>query len=91
MVACREMEILRIFLTEEDIQWVDKSDELICRTHFDFQKKHYSVINGLGTYGGQMNGSKYNQGLLEVMIDSDEPIGYLTAEEVVKLMYGEDK
>lgn len=91
MVACLEMEVLRIFLSEEGIDWEDKSDQFICRTKFVFRENHYSVINGLGTYGGQMNASEYNQGLLEVMIDDNEPIGWQTAEQVVKLMYWEDE
>jgi DNA-binding IscR family transcriptional regulator len=49
-----------------------------------------SAINGAGTYGGyRLGDSKENEGLLEVLssvINNGEPVGYLTAENVIQLL-----
>lgn len=93
-----EMSKLRTMLTEMGIKWQDKSDiypedkildimnrcnvsrEIadvsIYRTHFNAIGYHYSVIWGYGTYGGE-------DGLLEMMVDDEEPTGWLTAEDVI--------
>ena len=47
-----------------------------------------SVIHGRGTYGGYFYGEK-DKGLLEAYsetfcTDDNDPIGYLTAEEIMK-------
>lgn len=58
----------------------------IDRTHFTYRNSCYSVINGFGTYGGYLSSPDDNQGLLELMIDDVEPIGYLTADEVISIV-----
>ena len=83
------------------IEWVDKSDSAILgklydgtspfnidRTHFDYNGNNVSVINGYGTYGGKPIDSKMNFGLLEVMVGSNEPVGWLTCEEAITLIFG---
>ena len=64
MIIVEEMQKLRDWLDEHNIEWVDKSEEPVyleyfhrysfwmCRTHFDINGKHVSVINGYGSYGG---------------------------------------
>ena len=82
-----EMNILREILTNRGIKWKDRSDKpgfplidlAIYRTRFSFQNKEWSVICGYGTYGG-------DKGLLEVMIGDGDPIGHLSAKDVVNLM-----
>lgn len=88
-----EMIKFRKMLDDRGIEWEDKSDSesqlyRIDRTHFWYRNYHYSVINGYGTYGGSLNIIK-NKGLLEVMsnaINEGEPVGWLTAEEAIKLV-----
>lgn len=55
-------------------------DIAIYRIHFKYNNKRISVISGFGTYGGHM-------GLLEVMINDREPIGWLNAEEAEELIF----
>lgn len=86
-----EMTKLRNALDARKIYWIDKSDTYerefpfldmcIYRTWFLYNGNHYSVISGLGTYGGQW-------GLLELMINDNEPKGSLTAEGVLTIMDG---
>ena len=95
MKICEEMQKLRNYLDEKNIEWRDDTKEYsetvkIARTHFEYNDKFVSVINGFGTYGG-WHGSNYpamteeqNLGLLEVMIDGEEPVGWLKAEDVMK-------
>ena len=48
-----------------------------------------SVINGYGTYGGYSVFEHSNKGLLEVMsgiLNDGEPIGFLTADELIKIL-----
>ena len=90
MEVCTEMTKLREYLDTNDIEWRDDSDEMsdwyfMCRTKFDIKGNDFSVINGVGSYGGVNAGCKYNQGLLELWINQKgEPTGYLTAEDVIK-------
>jgi len=103
LVVCDEMKKFRKILDDNNIAWQDKSvtylsDELrreivmyICRTHFEYKQKFWSVINGFGTYGGYfglnndcLDGTD-NVGLLEIMGD-DDPIGWLTADEAWNLI-----
>jgi len=95
MIVCEEMQKLRDYLDSKKIEWIDKSDDWemgwICRTHFDYKGNHWSVINGLGTYGGFYINEKSNYGVLELMVDcvnGGEPVGYLKAEDVIKYMEG---
>lgn len=104
MKICDEMIKLRQALDEKGVQWEDKStiypdDEIrdtmrrlnvsrecadcsIFRTHFSYRGYFYSVIYGYVTYGGE-------KGLLECMVGGKEPVGSMTAEDVLKLMEGQ--
>ena len=87
-----EMKKLRALLDAENIEWEDKSDYgiyPICRTHFSYNGQRWSVIHGYGTYGGYSSFST-DRGLLEAYNFNDEPIGYLTAEEVMHYVKGAD-
>ena len=93
--ACEEMEEYRSILDKRNIKWIDKSDEWMCRTHFHMENGDLvSVINGVGSYGGAMPRfdimyPTHNAGLLELMnnrINGGEPVGNLTATEVIKLI-----
>lgn len=91
MTICKEMSKLRQYLDNKGIKWKDTSayDNLwICRTHFELNGYRWSVINGFGTYGGwgalELEGD--NKCLLELMtnsVNNGEPIGYLTADDVI--------
>lgn len=89
-----EMLKLRKLLTMNGIEWHDASETpdfplQIDRTHFDYKSFNWSVINGYGTYGGFGILSDKNMGLLELMsaaVNHGEPIGYLTADQVIELV-----
>lgn len=78
-----EMIKLRKELDKLGVPWEDVSDDKfmkIYRTRFYIGKKRWSVISGSGTYGGEA-------GLLETwssMLNSGEPKGYMTADDVIK-------
>lgn len=84
-----EMIKLRKLLTLYGIEWHDASENFplqIDRTHFDYKGYKWSVINGYGTYGGFGIFSDKNMGLLELIsaaVNDGEPIGYLTASQVI--------
>ena len=86
-----EMLKLRNVLNSRSIEWLDRTEKpsfslldlTIYRTWFMFRGKEWSVISGYGTYGGE-------KGLLEVMVDDYNPMGSLTAQEVIMLMDGEE-
>lgn len=89
MDVCAEMQKLRAYLDAHGIEWRDNSDAFsewwMCRTQFEIKGNSFSVINGFGSYGGAVIGRSRNQGLLECWInEKGEPIGYLTAEDVIK-------
>lgn len=95
-----EMTKLRKLLTEQGIEWHDSSTPpeypiQIDRTHFDYKGYAWSVINGFGSYGGiDIFRDKKNMGLLELMsaaVNDGEPIGYLTAEQAIKLILEEQE
>lgn len=93
MIIVDEMKKLRGYLDEHKIQWTDVSSQYcsfwMCRTHFTLRKNHWSVINGYGSYGGFGTFSPNNEGLLELMtseVNGGEPVGYLTADEVIRYM-----
>jgi hypothetical protein len=98
MVVCKEMQKLREWLDQHNIPWEDCSEEFevrckipfyICRTHFRVHNHLVSVINGHGTYGGYSVFEHSNKGLLEVMsgmLNDGEPIGFLTADELIKIL-----
>lgn len=84
---CNELCKLRTYLDDKNIEWFDKSDSYIDRVHFYINGVLWSAINGFGTYGGyrgyldfEENG---NTGLIELMIGDTEPIGWLTADDVI--------
>lgn len=86
-----EMKKLRTLLDAENIEWEDKSDNNsicpLCRTHFSYNGQRWSVIHGYGSYGGYSAFSP-DRGLLEAYNFNDEPMGYLTAEEVMQYVKG---
>ena len=92
-----EMKLFREMLDAEHIKWHDASSlcgELsIYRTHFEHRDYHWSVIHGFGTYGGP----SYiydDRGLLELKsnaVNCGEPIGWLTAEEAMRYVRGENE
>ena len=86
-----EMEKLRRLLDQHSILWEDKSDSQITRTHFEYRGYHWSVVHGFGSYGGYSFVTN-DEGLLELMSDAvngGEPVGWLTADEVMKYVVKE--
>lgn len=84
---CDEMKNLREWLDKNGIKWEDKSDKDYCfgwmaRTHFTYKDHFVSVVNGYGSYGG-FNRFDPNEDLLEMMIGENDPIGWLTADQVI--------
>lgn len=85
---CDEMQKLRDGLDERNIPWndlTDKDDLWICRTHFWIKGDRWSVIHGFGSYGG-FNSFEKDKQLLECKYGGNEPIGWLTADEVLKMV-----
>ena len=87
-----EMQKLRDMLDKKKIEWKDCSSPKcftpICRTRFMWGGHTWSVINGVGSFGGYGIFEEENEGLLEAM-DLDqtgEPIGYLKANDVFRLL-----
>ena len=90
-----EMKLFREMLDAENIEWHDASSQSfelpMYRTHFEHRGYHWSVIHGFGSYGGP-SFLYDDEGLLELMSDAvngGEPIGFLTAEEVMRYVRGE--
>jgi len=85
---------------KKNIPWYDASDIMseskeypvwICRTHFEFKGLKISVVNGFGTYGGWCGANPgmtedENMGLLEIMIEDNDPVGWLKAEDIMKIL-----
>lgn len=89
-----EMKLFRQMLDAEHIEWHDASSQLfelpMDRTHFEYRGYQWSVIHGFGSYGGPSR-LYDDKGLLELMSDAvnkGEPIGFLTAEQVMKYVEG---
>lgn len=97
--VCEEMQKLRNYLDEHKIKWRDESDKGVsarkdnvvfpiywmCRTKFNIKGNEFSVINGIGSYGGCIYAGAKNNGFLECWINQKgEPEGYLKAEDVIK-------
>ena len=87
-----EMIKLRKLLDKKGIKWKDKSERhkfeyggefFFDRTLFEYNGQEVGVINGNGTYGGVDVLTNKNEGLLEFCGCGGEPIGYLTADEVM--------
>lgn len=74
-----------IKITGQERQWFDCT---IYRTHFDINGVHYSVINGYGTWGGFEPCENKNHGLLECMVGDNDPIGWLSADDVINKIEG---
>ena len=84
-----QMTLLRNALDARKIEWLDDSDDLdrsfpflnmtIYRTKYVFKNRIWSVICGVGTFGA-------DYGLLELMIDNNEPIGSLSASTILGMM-----
>ncbi len=100
MTVCEEMKKLRKMLDEKEIEWKDNSEVIskseewpiwYCRTHFEFKGLKFSVMNGFGTYGGWFGANPgmtedKNMGLLELMIEDNEPVGWLKAENIMEIL-----
>lgn len=86
---------LKKYLDDRKIEYKDMSDSQIFIT---YKKDPYgidriqltikgiklSIINGFGTYGGIPYLNAPNYGYLEMMINEEEPIGWLKASDVIK-------
>lgn len=90
-----EMIKFRNLLDQHNIAWHDASDRYgdfyIDRTHLEYRDYKFSVINGLGTYGGYTIDVSKNKGLLELMsnaINGGNPVGELTADEAIEIVLG---
>lgn len=88
---CEEMLKVRRWLDQRGVEWFDLSDMFMTRTHVDIGNVKFSVINGVGSYGGITRG--LNSGLLEVAKYGKQGgvRGFLTAEEVIKMFEEEIK
>ena len=87
ITVCEEMKKFMKLLDEKGIPYHDASeafdeDRFICRVHAD--DNSFSCINGFGTYGGFHLDPKKNVGLLELWINHQYPLGYLTAEDAIQ-------
>lgn len=87
---CNEMIKLRQWLFRNGIEWEDASSFVlklksigIIRTVFEYKGHSVSAVHGYGTYGGY-GVAGTDAGLLEIMVDGNDPEGYLTADDVIK-------
>ena len=101
--VCEQMQNLRKLLDKKKISWEDHSEDMttnknfpiwICRTWFKYNGIDWSVINGFGTYGGfngviSPNNQVNNLGLLELWNGKEDPVGFKTADEVLKIILEE--
>ena len=90
-----EMKLFREMLDAENIEWHDVSSQYkelpMDRTHFKHRGYQWSVIHGYGSYGGP-SFLYDDKGLLELMsnaVNGGDPIGFLTAEEVMQYVRGD--
>ncbi len=91
MKVTKEMQLLRDKLDEMGIKWMPHSDYCgnltITRTWFrDNEGVEWSAIHGFGTMGGY-SGGHADLGLLEIWNRRSNPIGYLTADKVIELIF----
>lgn len=92
--VCEEMQVLRDWLTKNNITWYDNSSNppgidncWVCRTQFWLNHNRWSVIHGFGTYGGYDSFLSKDYSLLELMaspVNEGEPVGYLTGKQVIE-------
>lgn len=87
--VCEEMQKLRKYLEENNIEYQDISESYMCRTIFVYKKKRISVINGLGSYGGVDIHTGENRGFLEVWGKpfGKNPVGHLTADNIIATLW----
>ena len=93
----QEMIKLRQMLDAEGIKWHDKSDKernlySIDRTHFDYRGYSFSAIHGYATYGGYSSWTGKDDEKIELMTNAyndGNPVGWLSAEEVMRIVKGE--
>lgn len=91
--VCDEMKRLRAYLNLSSIKWNDVSSKnhyWMCRTHFNYKGHRISVIHGFGSYGGFLYDDE-DKGLLEMMIDSNEPEGHYSAHDIIEILRGLDE
>lgn len=92
MKVTKEMQLLRDKLDEIGVKYMPYNDHFGNLTitgtwFFDNAGVRWSVIHGFGTMGGY-DGIRADEGLLEIWNGkSSEPIGYLTAEQVITLVF----
>lgn len=100
MIVCEEMKKLRKMLDKKGIEWHDASETAserkdwpiwYCRTRFEYNGLKFSVINGFGSYGGWYGANpgtteEENMELLEIMIEDNEPVGWLKAEDIMEIL-----
>ena len=96
--VCEEMQKLRNYLDEHNIKWRDESDKGVstrkdiidlssywmCRTKFKIKGNKFSVMNGIGSFGGCVYAGGKNYGLLECWINKGKPEGYLKSDDVIE-------
>jgi hypothetical protein len=99
---CKELKLLCNLLDKKGVKWKDESDRIlypeidetyygIDKVVFEYDGNRVSAVNGFGTYGG-FNHHIENQGLIELRIGEQmEPEGWLTAKDVMKLVFGGKK
>lgn len=95
-IMCHELEKLTKMLDEKGIEWSDRSsgegETRIWRVHFRTSPhKRWSAINGFCTYGGlkSIQGQDINYGLIELwdFTKKNDPVGWLTAEDVMRIVF----
>jgi hypothetical protein len=59
------------------------SDTTVYRTHFKIGTDIYSVIYGYATYGGYDPVTDVDKKYLELRINGDKPVGFLTANDII--------
>lgn len=65
------------------------ADTTIYRTYFEHGDYNFSVVYGFGTYGGIDVLYGHDEGLLECLtekVNGGEPVGYLTADDVINII-----
>lgn len=93
---CNEMKKLKRWLKDRGVKYecYDDYDQVraIARIHFKINGCKWSCIHGYGTQGGRSCVNEKDPGLLELyaLNRKNDPIGFLTAEEVIKIV-GEEK
>lgn len=82
-----EMKNIREEFDRRGVFWWDESADKIDRTIVEVNKVRWSIINGLGTYGGYRFGEP-NKGLLEIY-DGETETGFLTSGDAIQIIFKE--